>query len=1016
MSVSIQNLPELNESKKSLRFAVIQSLGIALVIIAAIFTISYYLIQAIRNNGEEEVKKELVQIVTMVQNTIEPDLADYRRGKISKNDARRIVETKIRYMVYKDDYGPNYVYLIDYQGNTLVQPYQPSLEHTYQWDMQDKNGVYLIQEIIRAARYNENGGFSTYYYKPPNLEEQEEKLAYSIDIPELEFVMGTGKYMRLYYEDQTIAVRHATLLTSFLAFLVLMVSLSSLNRIKSTTKKLEEEISKRADFQRKLAESEENMRIVFNSNPDSLILHNEIGQIIEINDRVLDMYGCKREEIIGQTIEAISAPDEFSQDFMTDVLKRAYLGETPLFEYRAKRVDNQLTFYVEVALRSINWYGRQVILAVVRDIQQRKFIERDLMRSKMINDQIEQLGLFGYYFIDMKTNDITWSKGLYNVFKRDKNLPAPGFDEYQSMIIPEDRERMQGNQKLSSVTCEIQKMEYKIKCPDGEIRTLHHIMEWMRDEKEPNRYILGSIQDVSERNKAFEIIRQREEVFRTTVQQMSDGLVIINADGEVMEWNSAHEQISEISAEAAIGRKIWDILPTMGIDHFYSRDLNEMEKEIRFSKQSGESRFFHEPRELEICTQSGKTRSLMQTVFPIKTPDKFLIGIVSHDITAEKASLAKINHELNKLASLRKIDAAILERTTPEKTLEMICTIAVELLNVDGTIILTKLASDELAHSYVSKIDTEDNPVISRTLELQVAALEKFGIRDLSVEKVNLIDHILPVNQSTGMPLNHTIAPLIMNKKVYGYIQAISTEPIPNDQEWKDYFLTLAGQTSLAIENVTLIANEELAYHELNKAYENTIAGWSRALELRDEETKGHSDRVMHLSTRFAEKAGFPLSKMMSFRRGVLLHDIGKMGIPDRILLKPGALTEEEWKIMRLHPVMAYDLLSSIPYLHDSLEIPYSHHEHWDGSGYPQGLKGTQIPLAARVFSIVDVWDALKSDRPYRKGWEPATITRYLQDNKSVLFDPDLVDLFIDLIHESEAGAELSGTEELPQV
>jgi PAS domain S-box-containing protein len=1011
MPGSTQNLPELNESKKSLRFAIIQSLSISLVIIAAIFIISNYMIQVIKHDEIEKVKSELVGIMTLVRNSIEPDVADFRTGKATKTDALKKIETKLRQMVYKDRYGENYIFLIDYAGVIYVQPYQPWLEHTNQWNMQDENGKYLIRDIIKVARSNNAGDFSTYYYNPPNMQEQEEKLAFSIDIPELECVIGTGKYMRLYYQKQLEAVRQATLITSLVALFVLLISLSSLRRIQSTAKELEVEIYKRAEIQKKLTESETNLRMVFNSNPDSLILHNEQGEVIEINNRVLDMFGCTREEIIGKTVEIISAPGEFSQEILADVLKEAFMGETPLFEYRGKRLDNQEEFYVEAALRSVDWYGNRVILAVVRDIQDRKFIEKELNRSNLINDQIEKMGNYGYYSIDMKTKEIKWSKGLYEIFKRDVRLPAPGFDEYYSLIEPEDLERVKTTQAESRRSRETQKIEYKIHCPDGTIQTIYHIMDWMHEGGDPYRYILGSIQDVTERNKAFEIIRQREEVFRTTVQQMSDGLVIINADGDVIEWNSAHEQISEIPAEVAIGRKIWEVLPSMGIDHFYSQGLNEMENEIRRSEQNGESTFFHEPDELEIKTPSGKTRALMQTVFPIKTPDKYLIGIVSHDITEQKESLDKINHELNKLASLRSIDAAILERTTPEKTLEMICSIAVDLLHMDGTIILTKLASDNLASSYISKIDTEDDPVIARTLDLQVAALKKFGSQDLSVQKVGMIDQILPVDLSTGMPLNHTIVPLIMNKKVYGYIQAISTEPIPDDQEWKDYFLTLAGQTSIAIENVTLITNEELAYNELNIAYENTIAGWSKALELRDEETKGHSDRVMHLSCRFAEKAGLPLSKMTSFRRGVLLHDIGKMGIPDRILLKPGALTNEDWKIMRLHPVMAYDLLSSIPYLHDSLEIPYSHHEHWDGSGYPQGLKGTEIPLTARIFSIIDVWDALKSDRPYRKGWKPETIIQYLKDNKSVLFDPDLVDMFIDLINEPEFGASASDEE-----
>src|SRR4030095_309227 len=148
--------------------------------------------------------------------------------------------------------------------------------------------------------------------------------------------------------------------------------------------------------------------------------------------------------------------------------------------------------------------------------------------------------------------------------------------------------------------------------------------------------------------------------------------------------------------------------------------------------------------------------------------------------------------------------------------------------------------------------------------------------------------------------------------------------------------------------------------------YDSTIEGWSRALDLRDRETEGHTIRVTEMTLKIARIAGMADAELVHLKRGALLHDIGKMGIPDAILLKPDKLETEEWVIMRRHPVYAYELLLPIEYLQPSLDIPYCHHEKWDGSGYPRGLKGEQIPLAARLFAVIDVWDALRSDRPYR--------------------------------------------------
>jgi putative nucleotidyltransferase with HDIG domain len=187
------------------------------------------------------------------------------------------------------------------------------------------------------------------------------------------------------------------------------------------------------------------------------------------------------------------------------------------------------------------------------------------------------------------------------------------------------------------------------------------------------------------------------------------------------------------------------------------------------------------------------------------------------------------------------------------------------------------------------------------------------------------------------------------------------------------------------------------AHSDLAEAYEATIEGWSHVLDLRDKETEGHTQRVTEITVRLARALGVSDSEMVHIRRGALLHDIGKMAIPDNILQKPGPLTEEEWKEMRRHPEYAQQMLSPIVYLRAALDIPYCHHERWDGTGYPRGLKGEEIPLSARIFSIVDVWDALLSNRPYRRGCTEESVLEYLRKLSGVSFDPYLVDEFLEL-------------------
>jgi PAS domain S-box-containing protein/putative nucleotidyltransferase with HDIG domain len=206
-------------------------------------------------------------------------------------------------------------------------------------------------------------------------------------------------------------------------------------------------------------------------------------------------------------------------------------------------------------------------------------------------------------------------------------------------------------------------------------------------------------------------------------------------------------------------------------------------------------------------------------------------------------------------------------------------------------------------------------------------------------------------------------------------------------------------------------AEEQLheAHLELADAYDATIEGWSHALDLRDKETEGHTQRVSEMTLILARALGIYGEDLIHIRRGALLHDIGKMGIPDQILLKPGPLTDEEWNEMRRHPVYAYEMLYPIAYLRPALDIPYCHHERWDGSGYPKGMKGNQIPLAARIFSIIDVWDALCSDRPYRKGSGQDEVVNFIKENSGVAFDPKVVEVFIDLLEKGEFGEKVFG-------
>ena len=192
---------------------------------------------------------------------------------------------------------------------------------------------------------------------------------------------------------------------------------------------------------------------------------------------------------------------------------------------------------------------------------------------------------------------------------------------------------------------------------------------------------------------------------------------------------------------------------------------------------------------------------------------------------------------------------------------------------------------------------------------------------------------------------------------------------------------------------------------ELRANYDLTLGAWAKVLEYRDKETEGHSRRLVELSTRLAQALGMSEEEIVHLRRGALVHDIGKLAIPDDILLKPGALEDDERKILQQHPFYAKQMLTDVSFLQPCIDVAYSHHERWDGHGYPEGLKGEEIPIKARLFAVVDQWDALSSDRPYRKAWSRDDVIAYLQENSGKIYDPQIVEVFLSLIREDEANA-----------
>ncbi len=242
------------------------------------------------------------------------------------------------------------------------------------------------------------------------------------------------------------------------------------------------------------------------------------------------------------------------------------------------------------------------------------------------------------------------------------------------------------------------------------------------------------------------------------------------------------------------------------------------------------------------------------------------------------------------------------------------------------------------------------------------------------------------------------LSPMIARRQVQGILELLSHARDRFTEEDSRLLSSIGSVAALAIQNQYLKDDVDQAGRELAKTYESTIEAWRRALELRDQVTEGHTSRVAEMTVRLGAWLGVDRHELVFLRFGAVLHDIGKIGIPDSVLLKPGPLEGSELGIMRKHPEFAFEMLSGMPNFGPVLEIPYYHHERWDGTGYPKGLEREQIPLSARIFAVIDVWDALCSDRPYRQAWPEQQAVTYIQDQSGKHFDPHVVEAFLALV------------------
>jgi PAS domain S-box-containing protein len=474
----------------------------------------------------------------------------------------------------------------------------------------------------------------------------------------------------------------------------------------------------------------------------------------------------------------------------------------------------------------------------------------------------------------------------------------------------------------------------------------------------------------------------------------NSGVIISDPGGRIEWFNDAFSRMSGFSADELCESTLGDMLPGLLDPRCKERlmEQNRVHEEISGWSKDGQQYWA----EVECTAIRDGSGQLTQ-----------IIAIVA-DTTERKQHQQHMRRQFERITALRAIDVALNFSKDLSLTLAILLDQVPSHLGIHAAAIFRR-DPDTSEHLFLASrgLPADLNPCLPQLRGMIERCLPSAEPDEPMLASLGIYeDPADDIEVGADRFRAHFSLPLVTNGKVVGSLEVFHHEPLELDTDKTEFLQTLAGQAAVAIENASLFDDLLRSSAELAQAYDATIEGWSRALDLRDNETEGHSERVTVTTLRLAEAYGFSQEDLVHIRRGALLHDIGKMGIPDNILLKPGPLTDPEWELMRKHPVYAYDMLSPLSFLRASLDIPYCHHEKWDGTGYPRGLRGEEIPLSARLFAVVDVWDALRSDRPYRKGWPHERIVEHIRSLAGIHFEPGVVDVFLRVIEEERQASD----------
>jgi PAS domain S-box-containing protein len=775
------------------------------------------------------------------------------------------------------------------------------------------------------------------------------------------------------------------------------------------------DITERKHAAEKLKASDDRLREFLNATPDALIIVNKDGRIILVNQQAEKVFGYASGELIDETLEIL-----ISERFRAShVAHRADFFAHPRarsmgvgLELHALHRDGS-EFPVEISLSHHKVEDDVVVLSSIRDITERKRLE---LQQNRLATALEAAGeIIVITDANAKIQYVNPAFEYFTGYTRDEALgQTPNMlqsgkhgkefyrDMWDALMKSDAWHGVVTDKKKNGDLFEAEQTIAPILDTSGE--TLGYVAIW-RD-----------ITERARRERELEAIAQLSAAFRTApaladmmpllLDQLIDLLKVDSAslimcdrvNGDLVVEAIRGVPILEVGNRLEAGKGVAGYVIENG-QPYLSQDL---EKDPHFARRMmihGQWAAAFTP--LATREQIIGALCIARQSTSISHEDLRLLNTIGELAanTIHRASLyEQTRRRLEQLSTLHNIDRAISSSFDLRLTLNIVLDELAQYAGVGAATVLF-LNPHLMVLEYAAERGFPRH--LAKEAHLNIngshagrAVLENQSVTaDLTTSKGFAELDALAKEGFT----RYDGVPLIAKGKIRGVLEVFSHPSLGAEPIWVEFLETVANRLALAIDNMELFNGLQRSNSELELAYDATLEGWSRALDLRDKETEGHTRRVTEMTLHLAHAMNIEATEITQIRRGALLHDIGKLGVSDRILLKPGPLTDEEWELMRKHPQYAHDLLSPIPFLTPALAIPFCHHEKWDGSGYPRGLKGDAIPLAARIFAVADVWDALRSDRPYRKGWDEAKVREHIREESGKHFDPKVVEVFLEL-------------------